>query len=172
MKSATEKMAEAWGKVTKNNTPVITDEKKGDSTTSPKNKITFSFLLQMEVVERMREIEALKRKTDFYYTVSNVVRDGIDIMRNKYTNLPIRPEGLLPTRRGKHSNSTKKDKVFTSCRICEQDREFIYDFMYSKNIDQNGNFINGNFTKDDFMEVLLKDFDANLKLLPLHKKGN
>jgi hypothetical protein len=158
-KSATEKMAEAWNKVADPQEPQQTN-----NNSSAKNNITFSFLLQIEVVEQMREIEAIKRKTDFYYTVSDVVREGIDIMRKKYKNLPVRPEGLLPTRRGKHSNSTKKDKVFTSCRITEQDREFIYDFMFSKNINQDGEFINVNFTKDDFMETLLKDFKANLKM--------
>lgn len=161
MKSATEKMAEAWGKVTEPQAPQ--EPKQTNDSNSAKN-ITFSFLLQIEVVQQMREIEAIKRKTDFHYTVSDVVREGIDIMRKKYKNLPLRPEGLLPTRRGKHSNSTKKDKVFTSCRITEQDREFIYDFMFSKNINQDGEFINANFTKDDFMETLLKDFKANLKI--------
>lgn len=29
-------------------------------------------------------------------------------MKKKYTDLPIRPNGVLPTRRGKHSNSDKK----------------------------------------------------------------
>lgn len=161
-KSATEKMAEAWGKVAEQEQPQ--EPKQANDSKSAKNNITFSFLLQIEVVEQMREIEAIKRKTDFHYTVSDVVREGIDIMRKKYKNLPVRPEGLLPTRRGKHSNSTKKDKVFTSCRISEQDREFIYDFMFSKNINQDGEFINANFTKDDFMETLLKDFKSNLKM--------
>jgi hypothetical protein len=34
--------------------------------------------------------------------------------------------------------------------------------MFSKNIDENGQIKAGNFTKDDFVEVLLKDLKATL----------
>ena len=163
--SATEKMAEAWGKVAKQEQLQPTQEPKPQiENTSLKNDVTFSFLLQMEVVEQLREIEAIKRKDNFHYCVSDVIRDGIDIMRNKYKDLPLRPNGVLPTRRGKHSNSTKKERVFTSCRISVIDREFIYDFMYSKNINKNGDFLSTNFTKDDFIEQLLKDVKASFKI--------
>lgn len=162
-KSAAEKMAEAWGKVAELQEQPHQEPKQQIEETSLINNVTFSFLLQMQVVEQLREIEAIKRKDDFHYCVSDVIRDGIEIMRNKYKDLPLRPNGVIPTRRGKRSNSTKTERVFTSCRISAADREFIYDFMYSKNINIDGDFLSTNYTKDDFIEQLLKDFKGSLK---------
>lgn len=134
--------------------------RKSDISSNSKNTFTFSFLLKIEVVEKLRQIEATKRKNKFHYNVSEVIREGIGVMRQKYKNLPSRPDGLIPTRRGKHSNSENKEKTFTSFRISGEDRDFIYDFMYFKNLDEKGKFICSNYTKDDFMECLI----SNLKL--------
>lgn len=159
MKTATEKMNDMWVKAKEKPLP---QKETANNTDLEKRSVTFSFLLQYNVVQQLREIELLKRQTDFHYNVSDVIREGIEVMKKKYTDLPIRPNGVLPTRRGKHSNSDKKEKFHTSCRISEEQRDFIYDFMFSKNIDENGQIKAGNFTKDDFVEALLKDLKATL----------
>jgi len=123
-----------------------------------KKNVTFSFLIEIEKIEALRSFESFKRKTDFHYSVSDVIREGIEIMRNQNKNLPSRPNGLIPTRRGKHSNSQKKERVFTSYRISENDRDFIYDYMYNK-----CSKMEGNYTKDDFMEDLIEAFKSAYK---------
>lgn len=116
-----------------------------------KNNITFSFLLEIEKVETLRNVETFRRKTDFHYSVSDAVREGIQLMIKDSKDLVVRPVGLIPTRRGKRSNNEKKERVFTSYRISESEREFIYDYIYNKCLK-----MDGNFTKDDFMEDLIK----------------
>ena len=116
-----------------------------------KNNITFSFVLEIEKVEILRKVESFRRKTDFHYSISDAIREGIEFMKIKNTDLLIRPNGLIPTRRGKRSNSEKRETVHTSYRITETEREFIYDYIYTKCVNKDGNF-----TKDDFMEDLIK----------------
>lgn len=135
--------------------------RKSEIGSNSKNTFTFSFLLKIETMEKLRLIEEFKRRKKFQYNVSDVIREGIKKMKKKYQSLPNRPEGLIPTRRGKHSNSEKKEKTFTSFRISGEDRDFIYDFMYFKNLNENGDLITSNFTKDDFMECLLAEFNFN-----------
>lgn len=129
------------------------------SVKKPKTKeksFNFSFVSEAENINYIRRLEFEKRRqgSEFsYFTSSDVVKEGIALLRKKGPKLKNRPAGMIPTRRGRVSNGTElKDKVTTSFSLIEDEVDYIYDYIYTKSGD-----ILGSFTKESFMNDMIKE---------------
>ena len=86
------------------------------------------------------------------FTVSDVVKEGISLLRKTGVKLIERPGGLIPTKRGRVANGPElTERMSTSFSLLESEVNFIYDYLYSKS----GNILGG-FTKEEFMTDLIK----------------
>lgn len=116
----------------------------------------FSFVSEAENINYIRRLEFEKRRqgSEFsYFTSSDVVKEGIALLRKKGPKLKNRPAGMIPTRRGRVSNGTElKEKVTTSFSLIENEVDYIYDYIYTKSGD-----ILGSFTKESFMNDMIKE---------------
>lgn len=116
----------------------------------------FSFVSEADNINYIRRLEFEKRRqgSEFsYFTSSDVVKEGIALLRKKGPKLKNRPAGMIPTRRGRVSNGTElKEKVTTSFSLIENEVDYIYDYIYTKSGD-----ILGSFTKESFMNDMIKE---------------
>lgn len=116
----------------------------------------FSFVSEAENINYIRRLEFEKRRqgSEFsYFTSSDVVKEGIALLREKGPKLKKRPAGMIPTRRGRVSNGTElKEKVTTSFSLIENEVDYIYDYIYTKSGD-----VLGSFTKESFMNDMIKE---------------
>lgn len=124
--------------------------------------IRFSFSLLAEEVDWFRDVVSKKRKSNdkfISYSNSDLFKDGLELLKIKYPNCDRTGEEL-PTRSGRKFNSIKEKRFPTSFSITEEDRKFIYDFIYYKlKISSDGNYSKSNFIKDliDVVDESMKD---------------
>ena len=129
---------------------------KPDKKSKVKEKsFNFSFVSEAENINYIRRLEFEKRRqgSEFsYFTSSDVVKEGISLLRKRGPKLKNRPAGMIPTRRGRVSNGTElKEKVTTSFSLIENEVDYIYDYIYTKSGD-----VLGSFTKEAFMNDMIK----------------
>jgi hypothetical protein len=117
------------------------------------NNINFSFNLEQEKVEFLRNFVYFKRSLSpefFHYNNSHALREGINLLQNENQNLKNRPTiAKVPTRVGSRGNLNGIVKLKTSYSISEADRNFMYNYIYDK---QNSN---PDFSKTEFMEDII-----------------
>ena len=115
----------------------------------------FTFVTEAENLNYLRKLELVKRQEDpefSQFTVSDVVKEGISLLRKTGVKLIERPGGLIPTKRGRVANGPElTERMSTSFSLLESEVNFIYDYLYSKS----GNILGG-FTKEEFMTDLIK----------------
>ncbi|MBP0611909.1 hypothetical protein J8J42_02475 [Chryseobacterium sp. cx-311] len=128
-------------------------EQKKVEKVKPKN-YNFSFSSEAENMNYIRALEFEKRRQDpefFQFTASDVVKEGVELLRQTGQRLKKRPAGMIPTRRGRVMKGAElNNRVRTSFSLTENDVEFIYDYIYTKS----GNVL-GAFTKEDFMNDMI-----------------
>ena len=114
-----------------------------------------TFVTEAENLNYLRKLELVKRQEDpefSQFTVSDVVKEGISLLRKTGVKLIERPGGLIPTKRGRVANGPElTERMSTSFSLLESEVNFIYDYLYSKS----GNILGG-FTKEEFMTDLIK----------------
>lgn len=128
------------------------------------NDIHYSFYGNINIVLYLKKLRLSKNLEPnfYYYNESTAVREGIDLLRKAYPNLPQRPKevvfaGLVG--RGKIAGSDVK-KIKTSFTISEYDQEFINDFIYSKR--QSSGM--ARFTKEEFFSIMIEHLEKKYKL--------
>lgn len=123
----------------------------------------FSFTVPKENIELIRNFVIEKRNSDvahFHYNNSSAIREGINLLKEKYPNLQQRPKGIkFPARSGARGSLNGVETYSTSFSISEAHREFIYDYIYLKSLSTDG------YNKVDFFAdlVSLLTVDKNLK---------
>lgn len=107
-----------------------------DTPVLPKDFSSFTFTLDKDVIDFLRNFIAFKRniKDHYNYNQSDAIREGIENLKSYYGDIPTRPiTEKIPTRKGKafgsKLSSTRK-KITTSFYLSDNDREFIYDVIY------------------------------------------
>jgi hypothetical protein len=132
-----------------------------------KKFFTFSFNLEQQAVEFLREFVLYKRKSDslfFHFNNSQAIREGILLLKANNPSIEARPEHLkIPTRVGREGSLNGAVKLKTSYFINEVERDFIYNFIYEKSLQ------NVYYSKTDFMNDLI---GAIKNEYPKMKKGN
>lgn len=115
----------------------------------------FTFVTEAENLNYLRKLEFAKRQENYefsQFTVTDVVKEGIVLLRKSAGKMIERPGGLIPTKRGRVANGPElKERMSTSFSLPESDVNFIYDYLFSKS----GNVLGG-FTKEEFMTDLIK----------------
>lgn len=134
------------------------EQKKAEAPKQSKIKeksFNFSFVSEAENINYIRQLEFVKRTKDpesSNFTSSDVVKEGIALLRKNGPKLKNRPEGMIPTRRGRVTNGTElKNKVTTSFSLNKTEVDYIYDYIFTKSGD-----VLGSFTKEAFMNDLIK----------------
>lgn len=129
--------------------------------TVPNPKKPFSFNLAKNKIEWLRNFVAFKRKTPafFHYNNSSALREGIEIMREKYP-IERRPKEIEnPIRLGRPYFLDEQDKKKkTSFIISQADREYIYDFIYKYSADSEF------FGKENFFEYIIEVLSNTYKI--------
>ena len=131
------------------------------------NFFTFSFNLEQKAIEFLREFVLYKRKSDsifFHFNNSQAVREGMLLLKANNPTIEARPKHLkIPTRIGRDGSLNGAVKLKTSYWINEVERDFIYNFIYAKSLQ------NANYSKTDFINDLIS---AIKNEYPKMKKGN
>lgn len=125
--------------------------------------INFSYYLDEKTLFFMKEFIHYKRFEEgvFEYNQSSIIKEGISLLKEKYPNLPVRPEkAKIPTKRGRRKKTNEDDEIkyATSFNISESEREFIYDFIYDK-LKKGEDYI-----KEDFINDLLDEIKHKYKM--------
>lgn len=127
---------------------------------------SFPFNLEQEKVEFLRNFVSFKRKSGpafFHYNNSSAIREGVELLNEKYPDMKRRPAEIkIPTRYGTRGRLNGVVKVKTSYWINEVEREFIYNFIYMKSLQQE------EYNKSEFMDDLI---DALVAQYPEAKKA-
>lgn len=114
----------------------------------------FTFKTEIENLNYLKKLEFAKRieSPQFaQFSVSDVVKEGLVLLKKSGPKLKDRPSGFIPTRRGRVANGTEATKkMSTSFSLAESEVNFIYDYLYTKS----GNIL-GSFTKEEFMNDLI-----------------
>ncbi|HAV02469.1 MAG TPA: hypothetical protein DCW95_04620 [Chryseobacterium sp.] len=114
----------------------------------------FSFTADIDSLNYIRALEFEKRRQDpefFQFSASDVVKEGVELLRQTGPKLKKRPEGMIPTRRGRTPKGEEIiKKVRTSFSLTESDVNYIYDYIFTKTGDTLGAF-----TKEDFMTDMI-----------------
>lgn len=131
--------------------PVVPKEKK-----FLKEKTTnFPFNLEQNRIEFLREFVIKKRKQNakfFHYSNTDAVKEGINYLREKYSDLKKRPESIKhSTRVGTTGHLHGVVKTQTSFSLPVSDREFIYDLIFAKD----GN--PSEYNKAEFFDELIDE---------------
>lgn len=128
-------------------------------------KLNFVFELEESLIQLIRNFVHYKKfEAGIYeYNQSSVIKEGISLLKEKYPNLPARPDKVKkPTIRGRRKKSIGKiqaeKKHLTSFNISESDREFIYNFIYDK-LKKGEDYI-----KEDFINDLLDEIKHKYKI--------
>ncbi len=153
------KLQDAFQKMQKKSAAPKSDEEKeaGEPKAKPAFKIksnNFSFTADVESLNYIRSLEFEKRQQDpefFQFSASDVVKEGVELLRQTGPKLKKRPEGMIPTRRGRTPKGEEIiKKVRTSFSLTESDVNYIYDYIFTKTGDTLGAF-----TKEDFMTDMI-----------------
>lgn len=133
---------------------------------SEDNLFNFSFNVDKSNVDFIRKFVDMKRSNpdDFHYNQTDAIREGILLLKEKNPHITERPSAIkIPTRKGRIFGSTveefnKIEKIKTSFRINEIEKEYIYDYIYSKTL------IEKSFGKEDFLEELIESLKSKYKI--------
>lgn len=123
---------------------------------SEDNLFNFSFNVEKPLIDFIRKFVDIKRTNpdQYHYSQSDAIREGINLLREINPTIIQRPRAVkIPTRKGRVygtviDEGNKTEKVKTSFRINEIEKEYIYDFIYSKATSEKP------YGKEDFLEEL------------------
>lgn len=117
----------------------INTEKTEQVIKNKEKKINFTFNLNQEMISFIRKFVHFKRfeKNEFLYNQSIFLTEGVSILREKNKELPKRPQAFkIPTTKGRRqgyvASEQIQEKFVTSFRILEEDKDFIYDYIYQR----------------------------------------
>lgn len=133
---------------------------------SEDNLFNFSFNVDRSIVDFIRNFVDKKRDNpdDYHYNQTDAIREGIVLMKLKNPDIPQRPAKIgIPTRKGRVLGSTAQDfikteKIKTSFRINEIEKEYIYDYIYSKTLNDK------TFGKEHFLGELIENLKDKYKI--------
>ena len=126
------------------------------------------FKIERKNLDWCREFVSWKRLNlgDYQYTQSDIIREGISLLKEKYGELPNRPMSMaIPTKGGRVAGEVLKEpRKKTSFRISEIEREFIYNLIFFK--------LQGkiNYTKENFLEEIINLLSLKYDLKFSNKK--
>ena len=127
--------------------------------------INFVFEIEESLIQLIRNFVHYKKfEAGMYeYNQSSVIKEGISLLKEKYPNLPARPDKVKkPTIRGRRKKSIgeiqAEKKHLTSFNITERERDFIYNFIYDK-LKKGEDYI-----KEDFINDLLDEIKHKYKI--------
>lgn len=123
---------------------------------SEDNLFNFSFNVEKSLINFIRKFVEMKRTNpdDFHYSQTDAIREGINLLKEINPDITQRPKSVkIPTRKGRILGTVveegiKAEKVKTSFRINEIEKEYIYDFIYSKTTSEKP------YGKEEFLEEL------------------
>lgn len=121
---------------------------------SEDNLFNFSFNIEKPLFIFIRKFVEFKRSNpdEFHYSQSDAIREGINLLKKSNPNVTQRPKAVkIPTRKGRVVGTVDgniEEKVKTSFRINEIEKEYIYDFIYSKTTSEKP------YGKEDFLKEL------------------
>lgn len=142
------------------NAEIIQEQEKVFST---ENTVIFSFRVNQDLIHYIKKLRLFKieeKASNHLYSESDVVREGIELLREKFSNVPQRPIDVeMPTRRGR--GLTRNPSIImsnTSFTLSENDVNFIYNFIYDK---QKGG---DRYTKEEFLALLVEQMEKKFKI--------
>lgn len=133
---------------------VPVDNKKLDADKEVPKYIPFSFTVDRELILYVKNLVLQKIKEDvnnYFYNESTAIKEGIDLLKIS-SPVPKRPVEIgTPTKSGRGVATDKKIiKVSTSFLLSEEDKEFVYDYIYHQ---QRGG---GRYTKEEFFNLIVE----------------
>ena len=125
--------------------------------------LIFSYHLDEDTMNFIQDFIHYKRFENgkFEYNLSSMIKEGVSLLKERYPNIPNRPENVkIPTIRGRKKRVNEDDEIkyATSFNISESDREFIYNFIYDK-LKKGEDYI-----KEDFMNDLITEIKRKYKM--------
>jgi len=130
-------------------------EKKGHPQFSDDLLIGFPFNIKKTKLEFLRMLVVYKRTLSpnfFHYSNTDAVREGIQALRELNPNIEQRPNSVkFSTRNGTLGRLNGVEKKKTTFSISENDKEFIYNFIYEKSKKI------GEYGKAEFFDELLEE---------------
>jgi hypothetical protein len=142
------------------NAEIIQEQEKEFST---ENNVIFSFRVNQDLIHYIKKLRLFKieeKTSNHLFSESDVVREGIELLRETFPNIPQRPDDVeIPTRRGR-GLKRDPDTVMsnTSFTLSEYDVNFIYNFIYDKQ--KKG----GRYTKEEFLALLIDHMEMKFKI--------
>lgn len=133
--------------------PKVIQTTTGDDKVREK-KINFSFVLSIEQMQKLRNFVDEKRNSDiefFNFNNTDAFREGLELLKSEHPDLKKRPRALkIPTRIGRRFGTKNGEERFpTSFSISEDERNFIYDFIYNKALE------NSRYCKENFFNEII-----------------
>lgn len=128
-----------------------------ENSSKEKKKKTFSMTFYEEDFEKWKEIQDYvifeERRRD--YSFSDMVEEGMELLRKKYGTLPYRQENFVK----KGGRRTKDFKVETSSALISiEDYEYYQDFLFYQVYEKrNREYFTYDFSRE-LLEVLLKKY--------------
>lgn len=118
------------------------------------NDIPFSFKLDKNLILYIKELVLQKIKEDvnnYFYNESTAFKEGLELLKLS-SPVPKRPKQIsIPTKSGRGATIDKKvQKISTSFLLSEDDKEYIYDYIYHQ---QRGG---SRFTKEEFFNLIVE----------------
>ena len=121
--------------------------------------VSFSFNIEKSKVEFLRTFVLFKRNISpefFHYSNTEAVREGIQYLRKKNTDLEDRPASVkMSTRKGTQGRLHGIEKLKTSFSISKNDIEFIYNLIYKNDVKS------GKYGKAEFFDDLIEALKSN-----------
>lgn len=142
------------------NAEIIQEREKEFST---ENTVIFSFRVNQDLIHYIKKLRLFKieeKTSNHLYSESDVVREGIELLRETFPNIPQRPDDVeMPTRRGR-GLKRDPDTIMsnTSFTLSDYDVNFIYNFIYDKQ--KKG----GRYTKEEFLALLVEHMEMKFKI--------
>lgn len=142
------------------NAEIIQEREKEFST---ENTVIFSFRVNQDLIHYIKKLRLFKieeKTSNHLYSESDVVREGIELLRETFPEIPQRPDDVeMPTRRGR-GLKRDPDTIMsnTSFTLSDHDVNFIYNFIYDK---QKGG---GRYTKEEFLALLVEHMEMKFKI--------
>ncbi|WP_312306364.1 hypothetical protein [Chryseobacterium sp.] len=130
---------------------------------STENNVIFSFRVNQGLIHYIKKIRLFKieeKTSNHLYSESDVVREGIELLRKTFPDVPQRPDDVeIPTRRGRGLNRDPNTIMSnTSFTLSDHDINWIYNFIYDK---QKGG---GRYTKEEFLSLLIKHMEMKFMI--------
>lgn len=130
---------------------------------STENNIIFSFRVNKELIHYIKKFRIFKiedNPSNHLYSDSDVVREGLQLLKETFPSIPQRPEDVeVPTKRGR---GEKRDPAViisnTSFTLSESDINFIYNFIFDR---QKGG---ARYTKEEFLALLVEHLEMKFKI--------